>query len=346
VLWPWLPFRLVLMAMAMLDRLLRVLRRGAAAAGAWVPAGVARWITLLSVGFLLAALLGHGAQVLALAPDAQGWLWLLLGVGVSLLSLLGSGLLWGMVLRWLGQRVAWQPLLLAYLASNARKYLPGGIWHLASRVQLLRHSTPLTPTPLTTQPLSDSLALVGVLLDPLVAAAAALALVVWGGLQGGLALLALVPLVLLHPRWLAPGLAWLERRKAAALGVPVPDQLPALPQHYPWQPLLAGLGFVLLRFGGFACCVMALDLPAALGWGGWLPGFALAWTAGLVVPGAPAGLGVFEVVLLLRLGVVLPEAPLLALAISYRLVTSAADALAALTAAADQRGAGLARLRN
>ncbi|MEB3275872.1 MAG: UPF0104 family protein [Cyanobacteriota bacterium] len=337
---------MAMLDLAILDRLLQALRRGAAALAAWVPAGIARWITLLSVGFLLAALVGHGAQVLALAPDPQGWLWLLLGVGVSLLSLLGSALLWGLVLRWLGQRVAWQPLLLAYLASNARKYLPGGIWHLASRVQLLRHSTSLAPTPLTPKPLSDSLALVGVLLDPLVAAAAALVLVAWGGLQGGLALLALLPLGLLHPTWLAPGLAWLERRKAAALGVPVPDQLPALPQHYPWQPLLAGLGFVLLRFAGFACCVMALDLSAALGWGGWLAGFALAWTAGLVVPGAPAGLGVFEVVLLLRLGVVLPEAPLLALAISYRLVTSAADALAALTAAADQRGAGLDRLRN
>jgi hypothetical protein len=51
------------------------------------------------------------------------------------------------------------------------------------------------------------------------------------------------------------------------------------------------------------------------------------------------------VVLLLRLGVALPEPPLLALAICYRLVVSLADALAALTAAADTSGQGLARLR-
>jgi hypothetical protein len=312
----------------------------------WVPPGAARWISLLSLGFLLAALVSHGAQVLALAPDLQGWLWLALGVGLSLVSLIGSALLWGVVLQWLGGRPRLQPLVQAYLLSNARKYLPGGIWHLATRVQLLRQGQ------VTEDPLPAPLALVAVLLDPLLAAVAALALVVCGGWQGGLAPLALVPLLLLWPRWLASVLGWLERRKAGALG---PDSglepaalgcVPALPAQPPWRAFLLAVAFVLLRFCGFACCVMALDLQPALGWGGWLAGFALAWTAGLVVPGAPAGLGVFEVVLLLRLGVALPEPPLLALVISYRLVVSLADAIAAATAAADQRRGPLAALRN
>ena len=51
-------------------------------------------------------------------------------------------------------------------------------------------------------------------------------------------------------------------------------------------------------------------------------------------------------VLLLRLGEVLSEPQLLALAISYRLVVSLADAIGALAAEADQRGLGLAQLRN
>jgi len=313
---------------------------------AWVPTGAARWISLLSLGFLLAALASHGAQVLALAPDFQGWLWLTLGVGLSLVSLIGSALLWGVVLQWLGARPRLQPLVQAYLLSNARKYLPGGIWHLARRVQVLRQGQ------VTAAALPSGLALVAVLLDPLLAAVAALALVVCGGWQGGLAPLALVPLLVLWPRWLAPLLAWLERRKAAALGLDgalepgARGALPALPAQPPWRALLLALVFVLLRFSGFACCVMALDLQPALGWGGWLAGFALAWTAGLVVPGAPAGLGVFEVVLLLRLGVALPEPPLLALAISYRLVVTLADAIAAATVAADQGGGPLAALRN
>ncbi len=92
---------------------------------------------------------------------------------------------------------------------------------------------------------------------------------------------------------------------------------------------------MLLRFGGFAACVLAFDQQLSLPWAGWLLGFALAWTAGLVVPGAPGGLGVFEAVLLLQLGGQVAEAPLLAVALSYRLVATAADLLAALTARLD-----------
>jgi hypothetical protein len=51
---------------------------------------------------------------------------------------------------------------------------------------------------------------------------------------------------------------------------------------------------------------------------------------------------VFEAALLLRLGGLVPEAPLLAIALSYRLVTSLADLLGGATAEWDQR---LARVR-
>ena len=320
-------------AHALLQRCRRCLTRLAA----WweglppLPGGLKLWISLLSFGFLLAALMGHGRQLLQLSLDRQGWLWLLLGVGVSLLSLVANGLAFGVVLRWLGLRPRWGELVRSYLDTNLRKFLPGGIWHLTSRVQLLRSAE----APLAA-PAPASLALVAVLLDPLAAAVAALALVAAGGWQHGLELLGLLPLVLLWPRWLNPLLSRLERRKASVLGM---DRGAAsagvLIRSYPWPPLLVQFGFVLLRFGGFACCVQAFDLSYSLSWGGWLAGFALAWTAGLVVPGAPGGLGVFESVLLLRLGFAIPEAPLLAIAISYRLVVTIADLLAALTARLD-----------
>ena len=296
-----------------------------------LPGGLKLWISLLSFGFLLAALVGHGRQLLQLSLDGQGWLWLLLAVGVSLLSLVANGVGLGVVLCWLGLTPRWPELVRTYLATNLRKYLPGGIWHLASRVQLLRgDEAPLQA------PAPAGLALVAVLLDPLVAAVAALALVAAGGWQHGLALLGVLPLALLWPRWLNPVLSRLERRKASELGLEIGATAVPPIRAYPWPPLLAQLGFVLLRFAGFACCVQAFDLSYSLGWGGWLAGFALAWTAGLVVPGAPGGLGVFEAVLLLRLGFAIPEAPLLAIAISYRLVVTLADLLAALTARLDQ----------
>jgi uncharacterized membrane protein YbhN (UPF0104 family) len=300
-----------------------------------VPGGMSLWITLLSMGFLLAALFGHGRAMLQLSLDPQGWTWLVLGVGISLLSLLANGLGLGVVLRWLGLRPRWVELIQLYLSTNLRKYLPGGIWHLSARVQRLRSPEGVLLTPATL-----GQALVGVLLDPVVAAVAALSLTslaVWQG--GGLALLGLLPLLLLWPRWLTPLLRRLELRQArrlqldadlasqdsAALPLPLSRALGG----YPLVPLLAQLTFVLLRFAGFACCVMAFDLQAAISWPAWLAGFALAWTAGLLVPGAPGGLGVFEAALLLRLGSTIPEAPLLAIALSYRLVVTLADLLAA-----------------
>lgn len=307
-----------------------------------LPGGLRPWITLGSLGFVMAALLSHGRQLVQLRLDGQGWLWLLLGVGLSLLSLLINGVAWGVILRWLGLRPVWAAVVELHVATNLRKFLPGGIWHLASRVQRLRsEGAPLAA------PVGTSLALVAVLLDPLVAAVAALALVPLGGWQGGLALASLLPLGLLLPRWLDPLLGRLERRRARELGLEEELQqelvqgVPPVPSSrqrgYPWPPLLAQLAFVLLRFAGFCCCIRAFDLPLGSDTPGWLAGFALAWTAGLVVPGAPGGLGVFEAVLLLRMGLTLPEAPLLAVALSYRLIVTLTDLLAAALVALDRR---------
>ena len=300
-----------------------------------LPGGLRLWVSLLSFGFLLAALVSHGPQLLQQRLDMQGWLWLLLGVGVSLLSLVVNGWAWGVVLAQLGLQPRWAGVIAAYLATNLRKHLPGGVWHLASRVMLLRSAA----APLD-QPASTAQALVAVVLDPLLAAIAALALVAFGGWQGGWGLLGLAPLVLLRPRWLQPLLLRLERRKARHLGLD-PDRLdPPAMASAPWPSLLALAAFVLVRFCGFACCLVAFDLQRSLDWGGWLAGFATAWVAGLVVPGAPGGLGVFEAVLLMRLGFAIPAGPLLAVAISYRVMVSVADLLAAATARLDQ-GMGL-----
>ncbi len=286
----------------------------------------------MSLGFVMAALLSHSRQLRQYQLDPQGWLLLLLGVGCCLLSLVVSGLAWVVILRWLGLRPRPTPVVSLYISTNLRKFLPGGIWHLASRVQALRQ-----PSAALGPPVATATALLAVLIEPLLAATAALALVSLGGWQSGLGALALLPLGLLVPRWLNPLLRQLERGKASQLGLgdgegsgPKADpEWAGQVGAYPWTPLLTQLAFVLLRFAGFACCVWAFDLQAMVPWTTWLSGFALAWTLGLVVPGAPGGLGVFEAALLLRLGLTLPEPPVLAVALSYRIVVTLADLLAA-----------------
>jgi len=306
-----------------------------------LPGGLRPWITLASLGFVMAALVGNARPLLQQGLDLQGWLWLVLGVGFSLLSVVVNGLAWTVLVRWLGLRPRWEASVAHFMVTNLRKFLPGGIWHLAARVQALRGGTGGVELPQ-----SAARSLLVVVLEPLLAAVAALALVGLGGWQGGLGLAALLPLGLLNPRWLQPLLGRLERRKARDLAVELADPEaaslaaaapPASLPGYPWPPLLAELAFVLLRFAGFACCVWAFDLQLSLPWTTWLSGFALAWTVGLVVPGAPGGLGVFEAVLLLRLGGGLAAAPLLAVALSYRLVATLGDVLASLLADLDAR---------
>jgi len=306
-----------------------------------LPGGLRIWITCLSLGFVLAALLSHGHQLLLLSLDIQGWLWLLLGVGLNVLSVVVNGLAWGVILRWRGLKPRWIALVSLYVSTNLRKFLPGGIWHLAARVQALRG-----PEAPVAAPTGTAMALVATLLDPLLAAVAALALVPLGGWQNGLGLVTLLPLLLLLPRWLNPLLLRLERKRAQQLGLgaELDEEIAGGRQPlrgYPWLPLLAELAFVLLRFAGFYCCVWAFDLQGTIEPGLWLAGFALAWTVGLVVPGAPGGLGVFEAVLLLRLGGELPEAQLLAVALSYRMMVTLAELLAAALVGLDGQLEGL-----
>ena len=256
----------------------------------------------------------------------------LLGVGITWFSLLVNAFAWRVLVGWLGHRPSEVSLVPLFLSSNLLKYLPGGIWHFVERMRVLRPHMGAGP------------ALASVLLEPLLMVVAALLWVPFGGWQSGLAIACCLPTMLLVPRWREPLLKRLERTKAKQLdradaglvGAVSPEALGSGRDDYPWRALAMEMLFVAFRFGGFWCCVMAFSLSPSLSTGEWLAGFALAWTVGLVVPGAPGGLGVFEVTLLLRLGSEVPEASLLAVVLCYRVIATIADGLAAAAVWGDQ----------
>lgn len=286
------------------------------------------WITSASLLFLAVAVVQQGDQLRDQSLDAAGWSWLVFGFGVSWLSILINGTAWSVLVDWLGQRPPDLALVPLFVRTNVLKYLPGGIWHLVERVRVLRPS------------IGTGSALAAVLLDPLLIVAAAFLLLLPGGWQNGLVLLAPLPAVLMVRRWREPLLQRLERSKAAQLeqvGVALlPDADPGSRRHgYPWRPLAWQLIFVICRFAGLFCCVQAFRLEGATP-GAWLASFALAYAIGLVVPGAPGGLGIFETTLLMRLGTAVPDAGLLAVVLSYRLVSTLADVVAAAALQADQ----------
>ena len=301
-------------------------------AGVRFPGGVKLWITLLTLGFVVWALAGHAAGLRSLAITAQGWWWLVLALGLSWLSLLVNAGAWQVLVSWLGHGTGSTPLVPLYLSSNLLKYLPGGVWHFIQRVRVLGPSIGTGP------------ALVSVLMEPMLMVVAALLWVPFGGWQSGLALLTPLPALLLLPRWREPLLSRLERSRLRQLNRSDPDlaSLPPLEQlgsgrkDYPLLPLLAELVFITSRFSGFWCCIQVFGLTPVLPIGSWMAAFALAWATGLVVPAAPGGLGVFEAVLLLRLGSSVPEPALLAVALSYRLVVTLADLMAATGVKADR----------
>ncbi|MBE9069258.1 flippase-like domain-containing protein, partial [Leptolyngbya cf. ectocarpi LEGE 11479] len=100
-------------------------------------------------------------------------------------------------------------------------------------------------------------------------------------------------------------------------------------QAYPWRSLLGELGFVLLRGLGFMMTIVALQAFEPSLFFPILGAFSVAWLLGLVVPGAPGGVGVFEAVAIALLGNYLSSGLLLTSVALYRLISTLAEALGA-----------------
>ncbi len=284
------------------------------------------WITLASLAFIGVALQKQSGQLQELSLSQEGWWLLFLGFGLTWLSILINGSAWRILLTWMGHNPEGIAIVPLFVRSNLLKYLPGGIWHFVERVRQLRPVIGGGP------------ALAGVILDPLLIVAASVLLMSFGGWQRGLVLMAPLPALLLLSRWREPLLHRLERSKVAQLQSAGTGELEVEGSGrggYPWTPFLAELVFVLVRFAGFFCCVLAFGLSAPSAWT-WMAGFGLAYAVGLVVPGAPGGLGVFEATLLLRLDGAVAEAPLLAVVLSFRLISTLADVVATGALAVDR----------
>jgi len=93
--------------------------------------------------------------------------------------------------------------------------------------------------------------------------------------------------------------------------------------------LLWQAGFLVVSGSVFVCILAVVapehlvSLPVSLLCGAYV----IAWLAGLVTPGAPAGIGVREAVLLFLLGNVLPHADLLLAVLIGRMVTVFGDTI-------------------
>jgi glycosyltransferase 2 family protein len=294
-----------------------------------------RWVRILgsSLSILALAFLAYRFQQQRAREElrslgSRAWLAVLAGALISVLASVIQAASWRKSLGAGAPRLlrAW----VIYGKSQIGKYLPGNVFHFAGRQVLgARAGVPHS-----------------VLL-----------------FSSGFEILSLVVAAAFVGGWGVVRFGWLERlpgesvmRTALAVGAAIALLggvllLRFAPRHVDFvrrigsTSLLSAHAYHWLFFACLGSIVYLLG--AALGWhvaGGW--SFQIAWTAaavawvcGFVVPGASAGMGVREVVLVALLGPVLTEPTALVLALLLRICTLAGDCLTYLVAEGTERAA-------
>lgn len=297
-----------------------------------------RWLILGGTLFFLAkALKDNWQEVATIYIDGVGWSILVIATGVTLLAHIWAGWVWTWVLKELYQPIHPAQFMQVYLQTNIAKYLPGNVWHYYGRIVGAQSAG-----------VSLGAATLSVLLEPLLMAGAALIVVIVGSQflvsHSTLILIAqicglCVVLGVMHPQILNRILSWLQnlKLKKSQNDSPSTSTSPIHLKRYPFIPLLGELGFLGLRNVGFLLTLFALEpinwhqLPLLVA------AFSFSWLLGLVVPGAPGGLGVFEATAIATLQHRLPIAVIISLVGIYRLVSTLAEVLAATLAWIDER---------
>ncbi|MBL1175131.1 lysylphosphatidylglycerol synthase domain-containing protein [Pantanalinema sp. GBBB05] len=293
-----------------------------------------RWAILGGTLFFLVKVLKENWQsVTQIQISASGWACLAIALGITLLAHTFAGWVWSQILQDFHQSVNRGWIIQAYLKTNIAKYLPGNIWHYYGRI-----------TAATTAGASVASATVSVLLEPLLMAASALIIALFCSQQivakyGFPALLLQLcglgaVLLSVHPIVLNQLIQRLRQLKGRSSPEPASNAQPFQLDHYPIVPLLGEMGFLLLRGVGFLATFVALSpITPDQSWM-LLSAFSVAWLLGLVVPGAPGGIGVFEATALTLLDRQFAPGLILSVVACYRLISILAETA----------GAGLAQL--
>lgn len=293
-----------------------------------------RWFILGGVlFFLVKTVKDRFAEVVAIRVDAHGWGILAIAVLITIIAHVWSGWVWTWILAIFKQPLGVAEGIRVYLVTNIAKYSPGNIWHFYGRITAVGQKGG-----------SRGAATLSVLLEPLLMAAAALLIGIvsstfssafinslektigWDhriwlqlGALGGI-------LIGIQPRILNTLLHRLSRSKNKA-DATAAEAIEL--SKYPLAPFLGEMGFVILRGIGFILTFVALQTVTWQQIPQLFSSFSFAWLLGLVVPGAPGGLGIFEVTAYGLLDNNQFPCEIAAVAL-YRLISILAEAIAAL----------------
>ena len=284
-------------------------------------------ITLICFAFLGNSIYGNFESLSNQKITSEGMLWLLWGIVFSFLSIIINAYAWKLLINNIGYSINNLNIVKLYLATNIYKYLPGGIWHFVSRYNTLRLE------------LSNEKSIESILLEPILMLVAGFIFIPFRSYNILIYILCWSSTLLFLPAFRKFLIKKLKAMKAKVfnnndnikdINLVRNSQNISKRIFYPYKPLFVEIIFVLFRFLGFLCCINAFSIGSLISQGELISSFSLAWIIGLIVPAAPGGLGVFESVILFGLSSHLPEAPLLASLLCYRLVSTVSDILASL----------------
>jgi len=259
-------------------------------------------LALIGVVFVFEKINSYAADINLAIFNAGAWTVITILAVVYGLSNLMLAQAWHKLLQHLGVSVALPWAIWAYGVSQISRYLPGNIFHLAGR-QAMGAAAGLPHWPLAKSTFWE--------LGLIAAAGAMFGLLVLPVLTGYVTVLS--------------SLAFFV---ATLLGV-----IFLLKRVFGQTIMLAILwyvGFLFISGLIFIGLIELVHLTPAIQFEDFLPligAYVLAWLAGLITPGAPAGIGVRELVLLLLLGGMVGEADLIIAVALSRLVTASGDGL-------------------
>lgn len=295
-------------------------------------------ISLSCIVFFIVSTTPHWRAMSTTDWTAATWGVVALAMCFYLATYVSATLAWQLSLRIAGKSVGYAKLARVLLLSQFAKYLPGNVGHHVGRVVLAKRiGLPIESTVIS-MALDTMILLVAAAACSVPAFALMLSLLQKHGAGHGRIALGVLALAAVALMVLA--LVPVARREIVRHG-----RLVAQLCHRGKLPLFAHGWFVhcfAFLFGATTLYLLCSALSGVFSatWLSVLGVYTVAWLLGFVMPGAPAGIGIREVALLVGLTPLYGEQQAMAAAATLRLVTTTGDGLVFLFALVRWRKAG------
>lgn len=279
---------------------------------------------VLAIFYIAATIRNNWSAIAAHDWRDVNYSWLALGAVTYGCSLITTAMVWPSVIAKWGHRITLRTALGIGLVAQIGKYLPGNVAHYFGRAALAKqHKVSFTQSGLST-------------IVEFGAALLAAALVVFGATLMDSSIWANAPIVSILPEGLFWPLAILALIFLVGIAAFAFRRLPEIRGLLSIDFWMAPIFWLTVSFlmAGFSFYALALAVS-----GVWslsvvpvIAIYAIAWAVGFLIPGAPAGLGVREVILLSLLTPIIGAPGAVLLSLAHRLLSAAVDLMVAALA--------------